>query len=86
MSGLKRKTDYSIKEDKKNFGTVHKVSGPRKLLFLFSASSGRRRKHVWRQDVRTGKIFPRLIRFKVKVGWQKLVGEVIKLDHDKASI
>jgi len=28
MSGLKNKTDYTIGEDKKMFGSIHKVSGP----------------------------------------------------------
>ena len=56
---MKKRTDYSTSEDKKMFGRIYKVSGPRKHTLPTtnltpSFPSGRRREHGRSQDVRAG--------------------------------
>ena len=72
---------FAEKETK--FGRIFKVSGPRKSSQHLYHSC-RCWKDVRIQDVRIGKSKDLIA--KVKVGWDKLVGEIIKLEGDTASI
>ena len=79
---MKKRTDYSISEDKKMFGRIYKVSGPCKLFFarLFKPqTSGRRREHGRSKDVRAGK-YKYFKSFNMALG-QSRVGQTRGRDH-----
>ena len=65
--------DYDAAESK--FGRIYKVAGPRKLLWFINVLV------IVAENMSGSKMYEL-----VKVGWDKLVGEIIKLEGDTASI
>ena len=64
--------EYEDKES--NYGKIYKVAGPRKsILLLLLVVVGEGMAGVKMYEL-------------VKIGWFKLVGEVIKIEADRASI
>ena len=64
-----------IDEDKQRYGKIYKVAGPRKFKnkLTFAVVVGEGMAGVKMYEL-------------VKIGWDKLVGEVIKIEGDRASI